>query len=59
VCILGASNNGFDYQAYFKVNTAQKLQVLLGAENFILADIQLKERFLKEVTALSKLLNTY
>jgi type I restriction enzyme R subunit len=43
--------NGFDYQAYFKVDTAQKLQVLLGAENFILADIQLKERFLKEVTS--------
>ena len=53
--IIGQMFNGFDYQAYFKVDTAQKLQVLLGAENFILADIQLKERFLKEVTALSKL----
>ena len=47
--------NGFDYKAYFKVDTAQKLQILLGAQNFILSDIKLKERFLKEVTLLSKL----
>ena len=45
----------FDYKAYFKVDTAQKLQVLLGAQNFILSDIKLKDRFLKEVTILSKL----
>lgn len=45
----------FDYKAYFKVDTAQKLQVLLGAQNFILADQKLKDRFLKEVTLLSKL----
>jgi type I site-specific restriction-modification system R (restriction) subunit len=31
--IIGQMFNGFDYQAYFKVDTAQKLQVLLGAEN--------------------------
>ena len=47
--------NGFDFKAYFKVDTAQKLQVLLGAQNFILADQKLKDRFLKEVTLLSKL----
>ncbi len=47
--------NGFDYKSYFKVNTAEKLQILLGAGNFILSDIKLKERFLKEVTILSKL----
>lgn len=47
--------NGFDFKAYFKVDTAQKLQVLLGAQNFILATQKLKERFLKEVTLLSKL----
>ncbi len=47
--------NSFDYKAYFNVDTAQKLQVLLGAQNFILSDIRLKERFLKEVTLLSKL----
>ena len=47
--------NGFDFKAYFKVDTAQKLQVLLGAQNFILSSEKLKERFLKEVTLLSKL----
>lgn len=46
---------GFDFKQYFKVDTAQKLQVLLGAQNFILADQKLKDRFLKEVTLLSKL----
>jgi len=47
--------NGFDFKQYFKVDTAQKLQVLLGAQNFILTDQKLKDRFLKEVTLLSKL----
>jgi type I restriction enzyme R subunit len=47
--------NGFDFKEYFKVDTAQKLQVLLGAQNFILSDQKLKDRFLKEVTLLSKL----
>ncbi|MCU4166110.1 type I restriction endonuclease subunit R [Carboxylicivirga caseinilyticus] len=47
--------NGFDFKAYFKVGTAEKLQVLLGAQNFILSDVKLKERYLKEVTLLSKL----
>jgi type I restriction enzyme R subunit len=47
--------NGFDFKAYFKVDTAQKLQVLLGAQNFILSSEKLKERFVKEVTLLSKL----
>ena len=47
--------NGFEFKSYFKVDTAKKLQVLLGAQNFILSDEKLKERFLKEVTLLSKL----
>jgi type I restriction enzyme R subunit len=47
--------NGFDFKQYFKVDTAQKLQVLLGAQNFILSDQKLKDRFLKEVTLLSRL----
>ncbi len=47
--------NGFEFKAYFKVETAKKLQVLLGAQNFILSDEKLKKRFLKEVTLLSKL----
>lgn len=47
--------NGYDFKAYFKSETAQKLQILLGAQNFILSSDKLKERFLKEVTLLSKL----
>jgi type I restriction enzyme R subunit len=47
--------NGYDFMAYFKSETAQRLQVLLGAQNFILANEKLKERFLNEVTVLSKL----
>lgn len=47
---------GYDYKAYFKADTHAKLQVLLGAVNFVLMDQEeLKNRFLKEVTALSKL----
>jgi type I restriction enzyme R subunit len=47
--------HGFDFKRYFKVETAEKLQVLLGAQNFILSDDKLKDRFLREVTSLSKL----
>ena len=47
--------NGYDFMAYFKSETAQRLQVLLGAQNFILANEKLKERYLNEVTVLSKL----
>ncbi len=49
------NRQGFNYKEYFRVDTAQKLQVLLAAQNFILSDVKLKERFLKEVTLLSKL----
>jgi len=47
--------HGFDYQSYFKAETGEKLKILLAAQNFILADEKLKDRFLAEVTALSKL----
>jgi type I restriction enzyme R subunit len=47
--------NGFDYKAYFTAETNKKLQVLLSAQNFILASENLKDRFLQEITALSKL----
>jgi type I restriction enzyme R subunit len=47
--------NSYDYKAYFMAETAQKLQILLGAQNFILSDEKLKDRYLKEVTLLSKL----
>ena len=46
--------HGFDYKAYFTSETNVKLQILLGAQNFILDSQELKERFLKEITALSK-----
>ena len=47
--------HGFDYRVYFKAETAKKLALLLGAQNFILNDEKLKERFSSEMTALSKL----
>ena len=45
----------YDYKAYFTAATAKKLQVLLGAQNYILSSESLKDRFIKEVTILSKL----
>ncbi len=47
--------NDYDYKAYFTAATAQKSQVLLGAQNFILSSESLKDRFIKEVKILSKL----
>ena len=46
----------YDYKSYFSSNDwMQKLQILLWAQNFILKDEELKNRFLSEITALSKL----
>ena len=45
---------GYDYKIYFESETNVKLQTLLGAQNFILKSKELKDRFLKEITALSK-----
>jgi type I restriction enzyme R subunit len=47
--------HGFEYKKYFKADNNEKLQILLGASNFILQEEKLKNRFLSEVTALSKL----
>jgi len=47
--------HGFDYKQYFKAENNEKLKILLGATNFILQDEKLKNRFLAEITALSKL----
>jgi len=47
--------HGFNYVQYFDALTGEKLQILLAAQNFILNDEKLKERFLSEVTVLSKL----
>jgi len=46
--------HGYDYKSYFKTETNIKLQILLGAQNFILASQDLKARFLKEIMLLSK-----
>jgi len=45
----------FDYKKYFKAETGEKLKILLAAQNFILKSKELKERFISEMTALSKL----
>ncbi|WP_299100904.1 type I restriction endonuclease subunit R [uncultured Winogradskyella sp.] len=47
--------HGYDYQSYFKAETNTKLQILLGAQNFVLQTEDVKNRFIKEVTLLSKL----
>ncbi len=47
--------HGFEYRAYFKAETSEKLQLLMAGTNFILKDEKLTERFLAELTALSKL----
>jgi len=47
--------HGFDYLRFFKVGTAERLSIILQAEEFILSQEQVKERFIKEATALSKL----
>ncbi|QNM86382.1 type I restriction endonuclease subunit R [Polaribacter pectinis] len=47
--------HGYDYISYFKAETNRKLQILLGAQNFVLQTEDLKNRFIKEVTILSKL----
>lgn len=53
--VVGQMFYGFDYERYFEAETAEKLQILLGATNFILSDEKLKDRFLSEVGALSQL----
>ena len=52
---VDARAGGFNYKEYFDVQTGEKLKILLAAQNFILKDEKLKERFLTAVTALSKL----
>ncbi|MCK9438523.1 type I restriction endonuclease subunit R [Patescibacteria group bacterium] len=47
--------HGFEYKKYFKSENNEKLKIILGATNFILQDEKLKNRFIAEITALSKL----
>jgi type I restriction enzyme R subunit len=46
--------HGFSYQDYFTVSTQKRLDIILEAEEHILSLDNGKERYLKEVTALSK-----
>lgn len=45
----------FDYMRFFHVDTSERLSMILQSEEFILAQDQGKERFIKESTALSQL----
>jgi len=53
--IVSQMFHGFEYKEYFKAENNEKLKILLAATNFILKDEKLKNRFLSEITALSKL----
>ncbi|MEI6055867.1 MAG: type I restriction endonuclease subunit R [Lentisphaerota bacterium] len=44
---------GFDYKRFFSVDTQRKLAIILEAQEFILSKKDGKERFEREVTALS------
>ncbi len=46
--------HGFDYALYFAASTGEKLDLILDAEEHILSLENGKERYLREVTALSK-----
>jgi type I restriction enzyme R subunit len=46
--------HGFDYTLYFDANTREKLDLILDAEEHILTLENGKERYLKEVSSLSK-----
>ncbi|CAC9580916.1 Type I restriction-modification system, restriction subunit R (EC 3.1.21.3) [uncultured Gammaproteobacteria bacterium] len=53
--VVGQLFYGFKYKHYFDAETGEKLKTLLGAQNFILSDEKLKERFLSAIGSLSKL----
>jgi len=46
--------HGFDYKKYFKASTADKMSIVLAAEEFILGLPDGKERFVKNVILLSQ-----
>jgi type I restriction enzyme R subunit len=47
--------NSVSYKKYFNEDAREKLGAILEVEDYLLGDDEKKERFLKEVTALSKL----
>jgi type I restriction enzyme R subunit len=46
--------HGFDYKKYFRASTAEKMSIVLAAEEFILGLPDGKERFVKNVILLSQ-----
>ena len=52
--IVSQMFHGFDYKKYFKIGTSEKLSLILSAEEHILSQQDGKNRFIKEVSALSK-----
>ena len=53
--IVSQMFHGFEYKSYFGADTTEKMRILLWAQNFILSSEDLQNRFLAEITALSKL----
>jgi len=51
--VVSALYHGFPYENYFAATTAQKLAIILAAENHILGLPDGQKRYLNEVTALS------
>jgi len=52
--IVSAMYHGFIYEDYFEADTAQKLSLILAAEEHILGIEDGKKRYINEVTALSQ-----
>jgi len=52
--IISGMYHGFDYENYFEADTAQKLSLILAAEEHILGLDDGKKRYINEVTALSQ-----
>lgn len=52
--VVSAMYHGFAYENYFSAETAQKLSIILAAEEHVLGLEDGKKRYINEVTALSK-----
>jgi len=52
--VISAMYHGFPYEHYFEADTAQKLSLILAAEEHILGLEDGKKRYINEVTALSQ-----
>jgi len=52
--VISAMYHGFPYENYFEADTAQKLSLILSAEEHILGLEDGKKRYINEVTALSQ-----